>query len=55
MIYTISFMVTDSATVNMLENCATDTGKAFSVDDAAQLAKAFGDIGNSMLALRLSK
>ena len=54
-IYTISFMVTDSATVKMLEKCASDPGKAFSADNAAQLSKAFEGISESMLALRLSK
>jgi Flp pilus assembly protein TadG len=54
-IYTISFMVTDSDTIKMLEKCASDKGKAFSADDAAQLAQAFGDISESLMATRLSK
>ena len=54
-IYTISFMVKDAATVDLLQSCASDSGKAFAAEDAVQLSKAFGDIGNSMLSLRLSK
>jgi Flp pilus assembly protein TadG len=54
-IYTISFMVTDSNTTKMLEKCATDGSKAFTAESAAQLAKVFDDIGNSMLAMRLTK
>jgi von Willebrand factor type A domain len=54
-IYTISFMVTDGDTVKMLEKCASDPSKSFSADDASQLAKAFGDISDSLMAMRLSK
>ncbi len=54
-IYTISFMVTDADSINLLENCASDKTKAFSADDAAQLAQAFGEISESLMATRLSK
>lgn len=54
-IYTISFMVTDAKTVKMLEACASDASKAFSADNAAQLSQAFGDISDSLMAMRLSK
>jgi Flp pilus assembly protein TadG len=54
-IYTISFMVTDSNTVKMLEECASDKSKAFTADNATELAKAFDDISGDMMALRLSK
>ncbi len=54
-IYTVSFMVKDADTVNMLEKCASDTGKALTADNAMQLSKAFEDIAASMLALRLTK
>jgi Flp pilus assembly protein TadG len=54
-VFTISFMVTDPDTITLLENCASDKGKAFSADDATQLTKAFGDISDSLMAMRLSK
>lgn len=54
-IYTISFMVTDADSIKMLEDCASDKSKAFSADNAAQLSQAFGDISDSLMAMRLSK
>jgi Flp pilus assembly protein TadG len=54
-IYTISFMVTDADTIKLLENCASDKSKAFSADNASQLTAAFGDISDSLMAMRLSK
>jgi Flp pilus assembly protein TadG len=54
-VYTISFMVTDSATIKMLDKCASDSSKAFSADNAAQLSQAFGEISDSLMAMRLSK
>jgi Flp pilus assembly protein TadG len=54
-IYTISFMVTDADSITMLEKCASDPSKAFSADNAAQLSQAFGDISESLMAMRLSK
>jgi Flp pilus assembly protein TadG len=54
-VFTVAFMVTDTTAKNMLSACATDAGKAFSADSAAQLAKAFEDIGSSLMAMRISK
>jgi Flp pilus assembly protein TadG len=54
-VYTVSFMVTDTPTIHMLEKCASDSSKAFTADSAAQLAQAFDDIGASMLSMRLSR
>jgi Flp pilus assembly protein TadG len=54
-VYTVSFMVTDAPTIDMLEKCASDSSKAFTADNAAQLAQAFNEIGASMLSVRLSK
>lgn len=55
MIYTVSFMVTNPTSIDLLQNCATDAAKAFNADSAAELSMAFQEIGNSMAALRLSK
>jgi Flp pilus assembly protein TadG len=54
-VYTVSFMVTDTGAQNMLKNCASDPGKAFTADDANQLKQAFKEIGSSLMALRISK
>lgn len=54
-IFTISFMVTNTDTIDMLEKCASDKSKAFSADNAAQLSQAFGEISESLMAMRLSK
>ena len=54
-VYTVAFMVTDTTAKSLLTNCATEPSMAYSADDAAQLAKAFDDIGSSMMALRVSK
>jgi hypothetical protein len=54
-VYTISFMVTKPATVDMLEKCASGPANAFSADNASQLAKAFDHISDSLLAMRFSR
>ncbi len=54
-VYTVSFMVTDPDSVNMLKQCASDHSKAFTADSTAELVQAFNDIGASMVAMRLSK
>jgi Flp pilus assembly protein TadG len=54
-IYTISFMVTDPDSIAMLENCASDKTKAFSADNSAQLSAAFEEVGESLMAMHLSK
>ncbi len=54
-VYTVSFMVTEVAAQNLLTNCASNPSMAYSADNAAELAKAFDDIGDSLMALRVSK
>ena len=54
-IYTVSFMVTNPTSIDLLQDCASDPAKAFNADNAAELSAAFQEIGSSMAALRLSK
>ncbi len=55
-IYTIAFEVTDAATISLLRNCATDTGKFYDASNASQLKSAFSDIGTGIeKQIRLSK
>lgn len=54
-IYTVAFMVKDAVAKNMLADCASDSTKAFTADDATALNTAFKDIANSLLAVRLTK
>ena len=54
-VYTIAFMVTDSTSKDLLTSCAGDATRAYSADNAVELAKAFEDIGSSLVALRLAK
>jgi Flp pilus assembly protein TadG len=54
-IYTVAFMVTDPASKGLMASCASDPSKAFSADNAAELAEAFKDVGQSLTAMRLSK
>jgi Flp pilus assembly protein TadG len=54
-LYTVSFMVTDTAAKTNLINCASDTSKAFTADDSVQLSAAFEEIGASLVAIRVSK
>jgi hypothetical protein len=49
------FDVEDSATEQLMRNCATDSGKAFIVDDASGLVAAFGQIGSSLTQFRLTR
>jgi Flp pilus assembly protein TadG len=54
-VFTVSFMVDSSAAQDVLDECASDAGKSYSADDAAELAKAFKDIGTSLAAMRISQ
>lgn len=53
-IYTIAFQVTDTATVNMLKNCASDPTMAFKSDNNAALIAAFNAIGDDLSLLRIA-
>jgi hypothetical protein len=54
-VFTVAFMVSDSDTVNLLKDCATDEAKAFSAEDSGALVQAFADIAGELASLRLSK
>jgi Flp pilus assembly protein TadG len=54
-VYTVSFMITDPGAKSLMANCASDPSKAYTADSAAALASAFEDIGQSLVAMRLSK
>jgi hypothetical protein len=54
-VYTVAFMVTEPASISLMANCASDPSKAFTADSAAELAKAFKDVGESLTAMRISK
>jgi Flp pilus assembly protein TadG len=53
-IYTIRVEVKSGSSA-VLENCASDTGKFYEVQNVANLAAAFADIGESIQSLRLAK
>jgi Flp pilus assembly protein TadG len=54
-VFTVAFMVTDASAKKLLKDCASDSSMAYDASSAAELAKAFDDIGSSLMALRLSK
>jgi Flp pilus assembly protein TadG len=54
-IYTVSFMVTDTQSLDLMAQCASDSTKALTAENAAELAEAFKNIGSSLMAMRLSK
>jgi len=54
-LYTIAFDITDSATLNMVRDCATNPNAFFNATDAVALSDAFGVIGNSLTELALTR
>lgn len=54
-IYTVIFRETDTATVNMMRNCASGSDHFFRADNASQLAAAFDAIGTGIGSLRLTR
>lgn len=54
-IYTVIFRETDTATVNLMRNCATSTGHYYRADNAQELQNAFDAIGTGIGALRLTR
>ena len=54
-LYTIAFEITDSATLGMVEDCATNPSAYFGADNATELSDAFGLIGNNLVELALTK
>lgn len=54
-IYTVAFNVTDQATLDLLEGCATKPPYAYSASTTTELVDAFRSIGTSLTELRLTK
>lgn len=54
-VYTVAFEVTDSATLDILRNCASSPAQFYSANNAAQLSNAFQSIGEKLAQVRLSK
>mgnify|MGYP006283466655 CR=1 FL=1 len=54
-LFTVAFDVTDANILSILQGCATDTGKYFKAEDAAQLKSAFGKIGAYLQNVRITK
>ena len=52
-IYTVIFRETDTATVNLMRSCATDSDHFYRADDGDQLKNAFKAIGSGIGQLRL--
>lgn len=53
-IYTVIFRETDTATVNLMRNCASSTQHFYRADNAQQLSQAFAAIGTGIGQLRLT-
>lgn len=54
-VYTITFAVTDTATVNRMRDCATEPGLYFNSPDSADLQNAFRQIAEDLASLYISK
>ncbi|MEL7488712.1 MAG: VWA domain-containing protein, partial [Pseudomonadota bacterium] len=54
-LYTIAFEVTDTATRNLLENCATSPDHYFNATDATALSQSFSTIAVSLTELSLTR
>lgn len=54
-IYTVIFRETDTATENLMRNCASGSDHFYRADNAQQLAQAFDAIGTGIGALRLTR
>lgn len=54
-LYAIAFDVTDAATQTMLRDCATSPDAYFNASDATALSDAFGEIGNNLQELALTR
>ena len=53
-IYTVLFDVTNTAMQQLMQSCASDPGKAFSVSTSSELKQAFSAIGVSLQKVRLT-
>lgn len=54
-LYTISFQVSDTTTLDLLRNCASSPDKFFPSDDGEALSNAFKTIATELASLRISK
>ncbi len=54
-IYTVIFRETDTATENLMRNCASGSDHFYRADNAAELSQAFDAIGTGIGALRLTR
>jgi hypothetical protein len=54
-IYTIHVNTDGDPTSQVLKNCATDTGKFFTVASSGQISTVFTTIGNNLSQLRIAK
>ena len=54
-VYTVAFQITDTATKNMIRNCASSPANYFEASDPAKLLAAFENITLALSNLRLTK
>lgn len=54
-LYTIAFDVTDTVTLDMMKDCATNSDSFFDASDADELTRAFGLIASSLIDLALTR
>lgn len=54
-VFTVAFQVTDPATKQMLQTCATDASHYFDASDSAALSKAFKDIADALRNVYIAK
>ncbi len=53
-VYTVGFELTATSAIDVMNSCATDSGKAYLAENGAQLQAAFKDIADSINRLRLT-
>ena len=51
---TVGFELTATSAIDVMNNCASDSGKAYMAENGAQLQAAFKDIADSINRLRLT-
>ncbi|NBC20338.1 MAG: hypothetical protein GVY06_04730 [Alphaproteobacteria bacterium] len=54
-VYTIAYRLTDTQTLDLLEDCASDPDQAFSADTASDLLGQFSEIGTAIGEMRLTE
>lgn len=53
-VYTIAYEVSNTATRNLLQGCASEEANYFDARNSAELKKAFEDIANALIEVRIS-